>query len=78
MIDLRGYSREVVNLICTFYALRRFELPAVLLNLSESGVLLEIDYSNTAVKITRDYNNKWSKSERERYHMISTYTWNLN
>lgn len=45
MSDLRRYDRVNVDLLCTFYALKRFELQSTIKNISEVGVLLEVDFN---------------------------------
>lgn len=52
MKDLRRYSRLNTNVICTLYALN-FEFPAKILNLSEVGVLIEVDYSESLFNMLR-------------------------
>lgn len=44
MNDLRDFSRENVNVKCTIYIASYFELICRLVNISESGVLLEVPY----------------------------------
>ena len=53
MNDSRRYSRLNTNVICTLYALNSFEFPARILNLSEVGVLIEVDYSESLFNVLR-------------------------
>lgn len=46
MKDLRRFSREVVYVDCNIYVANSFEFPAKLLNLSEAGVFIELDFSD--------------------------------
>lgn len=44
MKDLRGFSRVTVNTVCNVYIGSKLEITSKLINISESGVLLEIPY----------------------------------
>lgn len=51
MHDLRLYSRLNVNVLCSIYANNTVEVISVIKNISESGIYLEVGYSDELFKL---------------------------